>query len=135
MKQMVRIPLFLYLFFIYNAIVFAEQTVSGFALETVLYRFSLPSGATLVINIGESLLLVGLVAWYAEWMRLQRAASGSRLPVLVALLFLLEGLLVAKAATAIFYTLLLMDLLLVIAAYSQALQRTRRDLGLGEISG
>ncbi|MBF0098792.1 MAG: hypothetical protein HQM04_18065 [Magnetococcales bacterium] len=131
MKQAIRIPMFAYLLFLYNAVVYAEQAVSGFALETILYRFQLPSGATLAISVGESLLLVGLVAWYGEWTRLRRATAGiDRLSLLVLLLFLLEALLVAKAATALFFSLLLMDLLLVVAAYSAGIHSVRQDLTL-----
>jgi hypothetical protein len=129
MKQAMRIPLFAYLLFLYNAVVYAEQAVSGFALETILYRFQLPSEATLAVSVGESLLMVGLVAWYGEWTRMRRGVAGiNRLSLLVLLLFFLEALLVAKAATPLFFSLLLMDLLLVIAAYSTGIGRVRQDL-------
>ncbi|WP_130471164.1 hypothetical protein [Candidatus Magnetaquicoccus inordinatus] len=131
MKQGVRIPLFIYLLFIYNAVIFADAAVTGFALESILYRIALPSGATLLITIGESLLFVGLIAWYAEWMRMQRGSeTHKRLSLMVLLIFLLEGMLVAKAATAVFFSLLLMDLLLVIGSYSLGINRVRQDLSL-----
>ena len=128
MRRIPHIPLFAYLLLIYNAVVFANTTVSDFALGTEIYASPLLSGPMFTVSVGESLLMIGVIALYAEIVRTtQNAAISIRdhlLPTLTFVGYLVEFLLVARAATAIFFTLLLMSLLVVVAGFTAHITRT-----------
>ncbi len=131
MRRMQHIPLFAYLLLIYNAVVFANTTVSNFALGTEIHASSLLSGPVFTVSVGESLLMIGVIALYAEILRsTQNAAISLRdhlWPTLTFAGYLVEFLLVARAATAIFFTLLLMSLLVVVAGFTAHITRPPRE--------
>lgn len=131
MKRVRHIPLFAYLLLMYNAVVFSGAAVREFGLGTVMHTFSLPSGAVFTVSVGESLLMIGAIALYAEMVRATRDTTASlrdhRLPVLICAGFLVEFLLVAKAATLPFFALLLMSLLGVIAGFTVGTVQGRQE--------
>ncbi|MEO5348781.1 MAG: hypothetical protein H7836_03950 [Magnetococcus sp. YQC-3] len=131
MRRMRHIPLFAYLLLIYNAVVFANTTVSNFALGTEIHAFPMFSGPVFTVSVGESLLMIGVIALYAEILKTtQNTAISIRdhlLPALTCAGYLVEFLLVAKAATAIFFTLLLMSLLVVIAGFTAHMTHAHRE--------
>ncbi|MBF0461608.1 MAG: hypothetical protein HQL87_09445 [Magnetococcales bacterium] len=134
MRRLRHIPLFAYLLFLYNAVVFANTVVSDFALGTEILALSLPSGPVFTINIGESLLMVGVVALFVEIFKTTQGGAVSTWDHLLAVLtwvgFVVEFVLVAKAATAIFATLMLMALLEVIAGFTVSSKEGRRGVGV-----
>ncbi len=135
MRRIRHIPLFAYLLFIYNAVVFANGVVSDFTLGTELHAFPMVlSGPVFTINVGESLLMVGVIALYVEMARTIQGGTvvfyDHLFSTLTFLGFLVEFLLVAKAATALFFTLMLMALLDLIAGFTLSAVTSHRDGGL-----
>ncbi|MEO5362869.1 MAG: hypothetical protein H7838_04515 [Magnetococcus sp. DMHC-8] len=136
MRRWRHVPLFIYLLFVYNMVVFANEVVSGFTLSTVLYTFTMLSGPVLTINVGESLLMVGVIALYVEILKTTQGGAVTTWDHLFAMVtfagFLVEFLLVARAATAIFFTLMLMALMAVVAGYTASMTTVRREIGAME---
>lgn len=134
MKLIKNVPLFAYILLIYNAVVFYGKVASDLPLVTPLYAFSLPSG-TFSFNVGESLLMIGVAALYVEIFKATRTSNASIFDHLFSMLvfvgFLVEFLLVAKAATSYFFILMLMAFLDVVAGFTVTISTSRRDIDLG----
>ena len=134
MQQIKNIPLFAYLLLLYNAVVFSNGMIDDFSLETEIQAITMMSGPVFTINVGELLLMIGVIALYVE---IFKATRGSTLVIydhLFSMLtfvgFLVEFLLVAKAATALFFTLMLMACLDVVAGFTVTISSARRDVDI-----
>lgn len=132
-------PLFTYMLIMYNLVVFSgevfsEEAGNTLSLETEAYAVTLLSGPIFSFNIGELLLMTGVAILYIEIFKATRSSNASifdhLFSMLVFVAFLLEFLLVPKAATACFFILMLMTFLDVIAGFTVTISTARRDLDL-----
>ncbi|MEO5340937.1 MAG: hypothetical protein H7837_10565 [Magnetococcus sp. MYC-9] len=131
MSWIKNIPLFAYLLLLYNAVLFANGTITW---ATEMQSIAMMSGAVFVVSVGEALLMLGVVALYVEIFKATRGASVAIFDHLFSMLtfvgFLVEFLLVAKAATPLFFTLMLMSCLDVVAGFTVTISGARRDVGI-----
>lgn len=135
MQLLKNIPLFLYLLIIYNVLAFAGVTAGGVTLNTEAYQLSLPTGPTISFSVGDGFLILGVVALYIEIFKATRSSNASIFDHLFSMLtfvgFLVEFLMVAEAATASFFILMMMALLDVIAGFTVTISTARRDVEIG----
>lgn len=134
MKLLTNIPLFTYLLAIYNIILFFGEK-AGFGMQSKVYTFTMLSGASVTIHVGEMLLMVGIAALYIEIFKATRTSSASIFDHLFSMLtfvaFLVEFLLVKEVADTTFILLTLMTFLDVVAGFTVTISTARRDLSVG----
>ncbi|MBF0399643.1 MAG: hypothetical protein HQL80_02035 [Magnetococcales bacterium] len=134
MRWVQTIPLFAYLLLVYNLVVFAVKLVPELTLNMELWSLAMMSGAVFSVKMGEALLMIGVIALYVEIFKATRGSTVSIFDHLFSMLtfvgFLVEYLLVAEAATAVFFTLMLMALLDVVAGFTVTIASARRDIGV-----
>ena len=86
--------------------------------------------------MGELLIIVGLLALFVEVFRSTRTSTASVLnhilSTLVFVAFLVEFITVERAGNSVFFILMVMALLDVIAGFSVTIFTARRDLTVGE---
>jgi hypothetical protein len=102
-------------------------------LSAIFLTTRVPSGATLIINRGEALVIVGLLLLYAEILKSTRTSSASildhTLSMAVFIVCLVQFIVVKSAATSYYFMILMMTLLDVIAGYTVTIKGARRDYG------
>ncbi|MBF0140584.1 MAG: hypothetical protein HQL74_09930 [Magnetococcales bacterium] len=135
MRWIASVPSFAYLFVVYNFLVFSGGDAGGSVLEKELHAFSMLSGSVFAIHAGNVLLMVGVVALYIEIFKATRSATTSILDHLFSMLtfvgFLVEFLVSPKGATEVFFILMLMAFLDVVAGFTVTIVSARRDMSLG----
>ena len=126
------IPLLALIWILYNVVAFFGVATMGHQV----FSFSLTSGAVWTINVGELLIIVGLLALFVEVFRSTRTSTASVLnhilSTLVFVAFLVEFITVERAGNSVFFILMVMALLDVIAGFSVTIFTARRDLAVGE---
>ena len=89
------------------------------------------------MSIGDLLIVVALVLLFIEILKATRTGSWSvidhLLSTFIFVAYLVEFLLVAQAATDIFFILMAMTLLDVLAGVVVTIVSARRDFGVGDI--
>jgi hypothetical protein len=136
MKILKHIPLFLYVLILYNIFVFSAGGESrDTVLNYVLLDVRLISGSSLVIDINDLLIIIGVIALYIEAVKATRstrlAIIDHTLSLLVFVLFLIEFFMVRNAGTSSFLILTLMSLLDVVAGFTISITAARRDISFG----
>ncbi|MGH8582697.1 MAG: hypothetical protein ACREWG_07875 [Gammaproteobacteria bacterium] len=133
MRFIKSIPLFAYLWVLYNVLM-----VGGDMQETLaagLFGVTLPSDAEWILSIADLFTLVGVVALYIEIFKSTRTGVSSildhTLSMGVFILFLVEFIVVPGAGTSPFFILTMMSLLDVIAGYTISISAARRDFQIG----
>ncbi len=133
------IPLLAYILAVYNAIGFFLPAPMTDTLSTTLFSLPLASGGEWVATLGDSLIVLGILALYFELFRATRTTKVSvinhTLSMLIFIVFLVEFILVAGAGTSAFLIIGLMSLLDVIAGFTISIVAARRDLAGGVVTG
>ena len=136
MKILRAIPLFAVVWVIYNL---ATLAGSGDALQSPVFGaegIKLISGAHWTMNLGELLLVIGLVALFIEIVKSTRTTMSSvldhSLSTLVFIAFLVEFITVPGAGNSIFFVLALMSLMDVMTGFTVTILAARRDLSVAE---
>jgi len=136
MKILRAIPLFAVVWVIYNLVALAG---SGDALQSPVFGaegIKLISGAHWTMNLGELLLVIGLVALFIEIVKSTRTTMSSvldhSLSTLVFIAFLVEFITVPGAGNSIFFVLALMSLMDVMTGFTVTILAARRDLSVAE---
>ena len=127
------LPLFALIWILYNVVAVAG---SAETLQHSLVGFTLISGAHWTINVGELLIIVGLIVLFIEVFKSTRTSTASVLnhilSTLMFIVFLVQFLTVADAGTSVFFILMVMSLMDVIAGFTVTIFTARRDLAIGE---
>jgi hypothetical protein len=127
------LPLFALVWILYNVVAVAG---SAETLEQTLVGFTLISGANWTINVGELLIIIGLVVLFIEVFKSTRTSTASVLDhifsTLMFIVFLVQFITVADAGTSVFFILMVMSLMDVIAGFSVTIFTARRDLAVGD---
>ncbi|MCU0935661.1 MAG: hypothetical protein MUF66_06220 [Gammaproteobacteria bacterium] len=127
------LPLFALVWILYNVVAVAG---SAETLEQTLVGFTLISGASWTINVGELLIIIGLVVLFIEVFKSTRTSTASVLDhifsTLMFIVFLVQFITVADAGTSVFFILMVMSLMDVIAGFSVTIFTARRDLAVGD---
>ena len=133
---MAAIPLMLIPFILYNIAMFGAFGGGGIeGLKTTVTSVSMMSGATWTMSLGDLFIVISLVILFFEIFKATRRSSVALLDHLFSMalfvVFLVEFLLVQGAATQIFFILMLISLVDVIAGFTVSIKSASRDVAIG----
>jgi hypothetical protein len=116
------------------ALYIATVVIAGMPVDTRLVGFGLPSGAQIIINLSDGIIIVGIATLFIELMTATspRATSliNHGLSLAVFILCGLAFLLIARCGTGTFLVLTFLTLVDVVAGYSIGIITARRDFAL-----
>ena len=130
------IPLLIIPFIIYNLGLagFLGEGPAGDPWAQELFSFGMMSGGMFTMTAGNLLVVVALILFFVEMVKATRTSNASvvdhLLSTFVFVAFLVEFLLVRDAAHPVFFTLMVIALIDVLAGFSVSLRSASRDLNL-----
>lgn len=130
---------------IYNVIVFiwgpdkADPVTGQFdpsvIFNEVLFQLPMLSGATWSFTLGNLVVILSLALLFMEILKATRTGGNSlidhSLSTIVFVVCLIEFLTVKEAATSVFFIIMFICLIDVIAGFSVTIRAARRDLNVG----
>lgn len=126
------LPLLALVIVAYNVIVFLTSTT----METALVPVSLVSGAVWTLTVGDTLLVLGLIVLFVELVGATRTGSQTivnhALSLLVMLVALVEFIVLPQFGTSVFFLLVLLTVLDVIAGFTVTITSARRDFSVSD---
>ena len=129
------IPLMIVPFIIYNAIMIGIAGTGIEGLPVPLLELQMMSGALWSMSLGDLLIVIGLVMMFFEILKATRTGSWSVIDHLLStflfVAFIVEFLLVEKAATDVFFILMVIAFVDVIAGFSVSIRSASRDVSIG----
>jgi len=129
------IPLMIVPFIIYNAIMIGIAGTGIEGLSAPLLELEMMSGALWTMSLGNLLIVIGLVMMFFEILKATRTGSWSVMDHLLStflfVAFIVEFLLVEKAATDVFFILMVIAFVDVIAGFSVSIRSAGRDVSIG----
>ncbi|MEW7007968.1 hypothetical protein [Lentilitoribacter sp. EG35] len=132
--MLLAIPLMLIPFILYNVVMLGPGAGIG-GLENQVMELSMLSGANWIVNVGDLFILIALVLLFIEILKSTRTGPFSvldhMLSMFVFIAFLVEFLLVKGAATQIFFVLMAISFIDVIAGFSVSIKSAGRDVSIG----
>jgi len=133
---MAAIPLMLIPFILYNLAMVGAFGGGGTAsLETIVTSVHMMSGATWTMSLGDLFIVIALIILFLEIFKATRRSSLALIDHLFSMalfvVFLVEFLLVQGAATQIFFILMLISLVDVIAGFTVSIKSASRDVAIG----
>lgn len=136
MPLIVNIPLTIAPLIVYNVIAFGILGGdAGNPWFSPILTVSLPSDARWTLLLGDLMVAVALFLLFFEIIKATRVGSASVidhiLSALVFIVYLVEFLVVPVCATSVFFLLMLIALLDMIAGFSVAIHAARRDVAFG----
>lgn len=144
--MILTIPWILIAIILYNIIAF---TVSGpppivltdgteiarTAFDNHLFSIGMISGAEWTLTLGDLVTIITLILLFVELIKATRTGGSSivdhALSTILFVLCLVEFLVVPEAATSVFFFILVVTLIDVIAGFSITIRAARRDFGFG----
>lgn len=126
------LPLLALVIVAYNVIIF----LTGTTMETALVPVSLVSGAVWTLTVGDTLLILGLIVLFVELVGATRTGSQTivnhALSLLVMLVALIEFIVLPQFGTSVFFLLVLLSVLDVIAGFTVTITSARRDFSVSD---
>ncbi|MEM9605712.1 MAG: hypothetical protein AAGA11_22830 [Pseudomonadota bacterium] len=126
------VPFTLFLFLAYNVMVFLGGMPEQ--LDNNLMSVTLPSGSEWQINVGDVLIIIGTVILFVELFKATRTSHSSIvdhvLSMMVFVAFLVEFIVVQAAGNSVFFILLMLSLVDVVAGFTVSIAAARRDFGI-----
>jgi hypothetical protein len=128
-------PLLVIPFMLYNILAFTLMGGNPAAWSGPIMAIYTVSGAPWNISWGDLMVMLGLVLLFFEIIKSTRTGRSSIvehiLSVALLVLFLIEFLLVGPAASSVFFILMLMSLIDVIAGFTVSITSASRDVNMG----
>ncbi|PTW63323.1 hypothetical protein C8N35_1011374 [Breoghania corrubedonensis] len=136
MPFFVNVPLTIAPLIVYNIIAFGLfGTDPGNSWVLPVATIPLPSDARWSLLLGDLMIAAALFLLFFEILKATRVGRGSVidhiLSALVFIIYLVEFLVVREGATSVFFILLLISLLDMIAGFTVAIHAARRDIAFG----
>ena len=134
---MAAVPLMLIPFILYNMAMIGIFGSGGIqaVLDTEIMSVNMMSGATWTMSLGDLFIVFSLVILFLEIFKATRRSSAALMDHLFSMalfiVFLVEFLLVQGAATQIFFILMLIALVDVIAGFTVTVKSASRDVAIG----
>ena len=129
-----RIPLLLIPFLLFNLGLSGVLGADDVFIRS-LFSVEMMSGGTWTMQWGDLLVLIALLILFVEIMKSTRSGSASiidhLLSTVVFVAFLVEFLMIAGAATSLFFTLMIIALIDVLAGFSVSIRTAGRDINIG----
>jgi hypothetical protein len=133
--MLAAIPLMIVPLIVYNLVLIGLIGGGVSALGSTITSLSMMSGATWTMSLGDLLIVVSLVLLFVEVLKATRTGSWSvidhMLSMFVFVAFLVEFLLVRDAATHVFFILMVIAFIDVIAGFSVSIRSAGRDVSIG----
>ena len=133
--MLAAIPLMIVPLIAYNLVLIGLIGGGVAGLGSTITSLSMMSGATWTMSLGDLLIVVSLVLLFIEVLKATRTGSWSvidhMLSMFVFLAFLVEFLLVRDAATQVFFILMVIAFIDVIAGFSVSIRSAGRDVSIG----
>lgn len=128
------VPLLVFPFLAYNLIVFPLFGGNPVNWGVGMFAIPMPSGMPWAITAGDFLLVVGIILLFFEVLKSTRTARSSiiehMLSMLVFVAFLVEFLLVGAASSSVFFLLMVMSLIDVVAGFTVSITSASRDVSM-----
>ncbi|EHS50781.1 hypothetical protein PDO_0310 [Rhizobium sp. PDO1-076] len=129
------VPLMLVPLAFYNLVMIGFWGGGIAAFSDTVMSVAMLSGALWTLSLGDVLVLVALVVLFIEVLKATRSGRGSllnhMLSMLVFIVFLVEFLLVRNAATPIFFMLMIIAFIDVVAGFAISNRAAARDVSIG----
>ncbi|GAA2858912.1 hypothetical protein GGQ99_002482 [Aminobacter niigataensis] len=131
------IPLLIIPFILYNAGVAGlfGSGPDGNPWATKILTLGMMSGGSFALTLGDLLIVVALLLFFVEIVKATRTGSASvvdhLLSTFVFVAFLVEFLLVRGATSSVFFILMVIALLDVLAGFSVSIRSANRDVTFG----
>ncbi len=127
-------PLMVIALVVYNGIAFGLGGSSS-NWDAEIFALDMLSGARWDMRMGDIIIALGLLLLFFEVLKATRVGKRSvvdhLLSTLVLIAFIVEFLLVPAAASSVFFILMLMTLMDVMAGFSVSIRSATRDVSLG----
>lgn len=137
--MLLNIPLTIAPLLVYNLVVFGvlgDTSGQGEVWLQPIFTVEMVSGARWTLFLGDLMIIAGMVILFFEILKATRTGPGSivdhLLSTLVFAVYLVEFLIVAKAADSIFFILMIIALIDVVGGFSITIRGARRDFGVGQ---
>lgn len=105
------------------------------SLPSVLFDIGLPSEARWLLTIGDLILMIGLILLFAEIVKATRTSritiADHALSLVTFIICLMLFLLMPRCGTSVFFMIMWMTVIDVIAGFTVSLTGARRDIDLG----
>ncbi len=128
-----NVPLMAVPLIVYNVVLFGLLGVSTW--DDQILGVTMISGARWIMTLGDLMIVLGLILLFFEILKATRVGVNSivdhLLSTFVLIAYLVEFLLVEGAATAVFFILMIMTLIDVLAGFSVSIRSATRDVTLG----
>lgn len=138
--MILSIPWIIVAIILYNVIAFSSSwpppgSEATNVFNDPLLSIELISGATWNMTVGDFVTIVTLVLLFVELIKATRTGGSSivdhALSMIVFMICLIEFLVVRQAATSVFFFIMVVTLIDVIAGFSITIRGARRDFGFG----
>lgn len=129
------IPLMIVPFVLYNLVLAGLIGGGVGGLSSTIMSLDMMSGATWTMSLGDLIIVVALVMLFIEVLKATRTGAASVLDHLLStflfVAYLVEFLLVRDAATQVFFILMMIAFIDVIAGFSVSIRSAGRDVSIG----
>lgn len=130
------VPLMVFPFALYNLAMLGLMGSGGVtSLQNQIISLNMMSGAVWTLSLGDLFILIALVLLFVEILKATRASRFSvfdhMFSMFVFIAFLIEFLLVKDAATQIFFILMTISFIDVIAGFTISIRSAGRDVSIG----
>jgi len=126
------LPLLALVVIAYNLIVF----LTGWTMQTELFSVTLVSTAVWTVAVGDVLIFFGLILLFVELISATRTGASTivnhALSMLVLLIALVEFVVLPQFGNSLFFLIVVLVLLDVIAGFTVTITSARRDFTIGE---
>ena len=125
-------PLMILPFVAYNLVVFTLFGGDPRNWGAGMFAMPMPSGMPWAVSAGDFLLVVGIICLFIEVLKSTNTGRASivehMLSMVVFVLFLVEFLIVGAAASSVFFLLMVMSLIDVVAGFTVSITSANRDV-------
>ncbi|MEN9895054.1 MAG: hypothetical protein RIR97_906 [Pseudomonadota bacterium] len=130
------IPLLILPFILYNLAMLGLLGTGGIAaIQNQVLSLNMMSGAVWTLSLGDLFILIALVLLFFEILKATRSSRFSvidhMLSMFLFIAFLIEFLLVKSAATQVFFILMTISFIDVIAGFTISIRSAGRDVSIG----
>ncbi|MGV8997375.1 MAG: hypothetical protein ACOH12_10560 [Parvibaculaceae bacterium] len=126
------LPLLALVVIAYNLVVY----LTGFTMDSEVASLSLVSGAVWVVKLGDVFLTGALVLLFLELINATKTGTSTiinhALSMLVLLVALVQFIVLPQFGTSVFFVIVLVNLLDVIAGFTVTITAARRDFSVTE---
>lgn len=135
MGVLTNVPLMIVPFIAYNLVALGLVSSSPQPWELEVATLNMVSGAQWTMNLGDLMIVLGLFLLFFEIMKATRIGANTiidhLLSTFVFVAYLIEFLLVQSAAHSVFFILMMITFVDVVAGFSVTIRSATRDVSVG----